>query len=161
LPEETSRVLRDGWYDTGDLVDVDDGVITVVGRSAETIRTGGEFVSPAEIESVLASYPGVSEVAAIGIPDPDWGETICAVVVMRDRAPAPSLDDLRRHAASRLAPFKHPRRVLAVPSLPRTAATGQVQRRRLVQQALGALELECLRARMTRTRSRPARSTPC
>jgi acyl-CoA synthetase (AMP-forming)/AMP-acid ligase II len=77
-------------------------------------------------------------VAAIGIPDADWGETICAVIVMRDQVPAPSLDDLRRHAASRLAPFKHPRRIVAVRSLPRTAATGQVQRRRLVQQVLSA-----------------------
>ena len=164
LPEETTLVMRDGWYNTGDLVDVDDGVITVVGRSAETIRTGGEFVSPSEIESVLASYPGVSEVAAIGIPDPDWGETICAVVVMKERVPVPSLDDLRRHAASRLAPFKHPRRVVAVKSLPRTAATGQVQRRRLVQQVLSALDLECLRSRLARARPRrprPARSTPC
>jgi acyl-CoA synthetase (AMP-forming)/AMP-acid ligase II len=57
---------------------------------------------------------------------------------MRDQVPAPSLDDLRRHAASRLAPFKHPRRIVAVRSLPRTAATGQVQRRRLVQQVLSA-----------------------
>lgn len=161
LPEETTGVMRDGWYDTGDLVEVDDGVITVVGRSAETIRTGGEFVSPAEIESVLASYPGVSEVAAIGIPDPDWGETICAVVVMKDQVPVPGLDDLRRHAALRLAPFKHPRRVVAVQSLPRTAATGQVQRRRLVQQVLSALDLECLRVRLARARPRPARSTPC
>lgn len=164
LPEETTLVMCDGWYNTGDLVDVDDGVITVVGRSAETIRTGGEFVSPSEIESVLASYPGVSEAAAIGIPDPDWGETICAVVVMKERVPVPSLDDLRRHAASRLAPFKHPRRVVAVESLPRTAATGQVQRRRLVQQVLSALDLECLRSQLARARPRrprPARSTPC
>jgi fatty-acyl-CoA synthase len=102
------------------------------------MRTAGEFVSPSEIESVLASYPGVSEVAAIGIPDPDWGETIRAVVVMKERIPVPSLDDLRWHAALRLAPFKHPRRVVAVESLPRTAATGQVQRRRLVQQVLSA-----------------------
>ena len=65
-------------------------------------------------------------------------KTICAVVVMKEQVPVPSLDDLRRHAASRLAPFKHPRRVVAVESLPRTAATGQVQRRRLVQQVLSA-----------------------
>jgi fatty-acyl-CoA synthase len=138
LPEETSRVMDNGWYDTGDLVDVDDGVVTIIGRSADTIRTGGEFVSPVEVELVLASYPGVSEVAAIGIPDPDWGEAICAVVVMKDQLPVPSLADLRRHAASRLAPFKHPRRVVGAESLPRTAATGQVLRRSLVRQVLSA-----------------------
>jgi acyl-CoA synthetase (AMP-forming)/AMP-acid ligase II len=111
-----------------------------------------------------ARFDAVSEVAAIGIPDADWGETICAVVVMKEQVPVPSLDDLRRHAASRLAPFKHPRRVITVKSLPRTAATGQVQRRRLVQQVLSALELECLRSRLARARPRrprPARSTPC
>jgi acyl-CoA synthetase (AMP-forming)/AMP-acid ligase II len=136
LPEETSRVMHDGWYDTGDLVEIDDGIITVVGRGTEIIRTGGESVAPVEVESVLASYPGVREVAAIGIPDPDWGEAICAVVVMKDRLPVPSLADLRRHAAARLASFKHPRRVVGAESLPRTAATGQVQRRRLVQQVI-------------------------
>lgn len=98
-------------------------------------------MSPSEIESVLASCPGVSEVAAIGLPHPDWGETICAVVVIKERVPVPSLDDLRRHAALRLAPTKHPRHVVAVESLPRTAATGQVQRPRRVQQVLSALDL--------------------
>ena len=127
-PEDTAKALRDGWYHTGDLGELDDeGHLHVVGRVSELIRTGGESVAPAEVELVLARHPDVAEVAVIGVPDPAWGELLCAVVVPRPGA-APSLEALQRHCEARLAGFKKPRRLECVDALPRTAATGQVQR---------------------------------
>ena len=79
-------------------------------------------------------FEAVAEVAVIGVPDPQWGELVCAVVVPRGAAPA--LTDLQAHCEGRLAGFKKPRRVVAVDALPRTAATGQVQRTLLVEQVL-------------------------
>lgn len=138
LPEETAAVLDDGWYRTGDLAEIDDeGYISIVGRRKEVIRTGGETVAPAEVEAVISTHPSVLEAAVIGLPDPEWGELVCAVVVARPAAGAPTVADLRAHIGERLAPFKHPRRVVTVDRLPRTAATGQVQRARL-QQAFGS-----------------------
>jgi acyl-CoA synthetase (AMP-forming)/AMP-acid ligase II len=136
LPEETSRALQDGWFHTGDRVEVDDeGYFFVVGRTKEMIRSGGEWVAPIEVEAALSDYPGLAEVAVFGAPDPNWGEVIWAAVVLRDGATLPSVDDLRRHLSGRLAAFKHPRRVIAVDEVPRTAATGQLQRSRLITQA--------------------------
>jgi len=134
MPEETAQALRDGWYHTGDLVEQDgDGCLTVVGRKREIIRSGGETVAPVEVEAALAGYPGVAEVAVIGVPDPEWGEVVCAVVVLSEGATVPSVEGLRSHIGDRLAPFKHPRRVAVAEGLPRTPATGQVQRAALAR----------------------------
>jgi fatty-acyl-CoA synthase len=89
-------------------------------------------VAPTEVERELAAHPAVAEVAVVGIPDPQWGEVVCAVVVLRAGARL-SLEELRQHCAGRLAGFKQPRRLETVEALPRTAATGQVQRRLLVE----------------------------
>ena len=79
----TQGVLADGWSDTGDLADVDDdGYVSIVGRAGDVIRTGGEAVVPAEVEAVLQDYPGVADVAVVGLPDPAWGEVVCAAVVV-------------------------------------------------------------------------------
>jgi acyl-CoA synthetase (AMP-forming)/AMP-acid ligase II len=75
----------------------------------------------------------VRELAVVGIPDPHWGEVVCAVVVPETGA-TPTLDALRAHCAGRLAGFKQPRRLEQIDALPRTAATGQVQRTLLVEQ---------------------------
>jgi acyl-CoA synthetase (AMP-forming)/AMP-acid ligase II len=132
-PSATEAALSDGWYRTGDLGALDeDGYLSVVGRLREVIRTGGESVAPSEVERELAAHPAVAEVAVVGIPDPQWGEVVCAVVVLRAGARL-SLEELRQHCAGRLAGFKHPRRLETVEALPRTAATGQVQRRLLVE----------------------------
>jgi fatty-acyl-CoA synthase len=133
-PKATAAALDDGWYRTGDVVEIDeDGFLTIVGRVGELIRTGGESVAPSEVESVLAELQSVSEVAVVGLPDSDWGEVVCAVVVSSDSGDGPTLDELRAHCQGRLAPYKHPRRMEVVSSLPRTPATGQVQRRVLVE----------------------------
>jgi acyl-CoA synthetase (AMP-forming)/AMP-acid ligase II len=136
-PGATADAMRDGWYRTGDLAAVDgEGYLTILGRAREVIRTGGETVVPVEVEAVLASHAGVADVAVVGLPDPDWGEVVTAVIVLAPGAPPPPVEDLRRHCQGRLAPFKHPRRSFVVDSIPRTASTGQVQRRLLVEQLL-------------------------
>jgi acyl-CoA synthetase (AMP-forming)/AMP-acid ligase II len=134
-PAATADALRDGWYYTGDLGAFDDeGYLSIVGRARDVIRTGGETVAPVEVEAVLASHPAVVEVAVVGIPDPQWGETVTAVVVLHDGAGAIDVAALRTHCDGRLAPYKHPRRVEVVTALPRTPATGQVQRTLIVEQ---------------------------
>ena len=96
----------DGWFATGDLVSVaDDGYVTVRGRRTELIITGGHNVYPAEVEAVLSRHPGVVEVAVVGVPSAEWGETVVAFVVGD-----PDLASLRTLAAAELAPFKCPAR---------------------------------------------------
>jgi acyl-CoA synthetase (AMP-forming)/AMP-acid ligase II len=132
--DATAAALVDGWYRTGDLADVDDeGYLSIVGRVGEVIRTGGETVAPSEVESVIAAMPGVRDAAVVGVPDVQWGEIVCAVVVLDPCAPAPTVADVREHCRERLAAFKHPRRVDVVASIPRTAATNQVQRGLLLE----------------------------
>ena len=137
----TAEALAGGWFHTGDLGALDgEGCLSIVGRKKEIIRTGGESVSPAEVEQALADAPGVAEISVVGIPDPQWGETVCAVVVPEGGA-APSLPKLQEHAEGRLAGFKKPRRLVCIDALPRTAATGQVQRTLLVERIVsGQLE---------------------
>jgi acyl-CoA synthetase (AMP-forming)/AMP-acid ligase II len=131
----TADAFVDGWYRTGDLAEADDdGYLTIIGRTRDVLRTGGEAVAPAEIEAVIATHPGVEDVAVVGLPDVQWGEVVCAVVVPPTGKDAPTLDELREYCTGRLAPFKHPRRVYVVDAIPRTAATNQVQRRLLVEQ---------------------------
>ena len=133
-PEATAEVLVDGWYDTGDLAETDDeGYLTIVGRARDVIRTGGETVAPPEVEAVLGALPGVSDVAVVGVPDVEWGEIVCAVVVVASGEPVPELADLRAACTGKLATYKHPRRLAVVEKIPRTASTGQVQRRLLVE----------------------------
>jgi len=132
--EATAAALRDGWYHTGDLGELDDeGHLYVIGRVSELIRTGGESVAPTEVEDVLAAHPDVAEVAVIGVPDASWGEVVCAVVVPRAEA-SPTLEAMQQHCEARLAGFKKPRRLETIDALPRTAATGQVQRALLREQ---------------------------
>ena len=139
-PDATAEALRDGWYHTGDLGSLDDeGYLSIVGRARDVIRTGGETVAPGEVEATLLTHAGVHEVAVIGVPDATWGEIVCAVVVPAPGAgEALELDDLRAHSASRLASFKQPRRLEIVTELPRTPATGQVQRPLLLERITSA-----------------------
>jgi len=132
-PDATAEVLVDGWYRTGDLAVVDDdGFLTIVGRARDVIRTGGEGVAPAEVEAVLATHAAVADVAVVGLPDAEWGEVVCAVVVAAGDT-VPTLADLRAHCEGRLVSPKHPRRLEVVDVIPRTAPTNQVQRRLLIE----------------------------
>jgi acyl-CoA synthetase (AMP-forming)/AMP-acid ligase II len=132
-PEATAAALKGGWFHTGDLGELDaEGYLHVTGRIKDVIRTGGESVTPGEVEAALAQHPGIAEVAVVGVPDVQWGEIVCAVVVPAGGAP-PTLAELQRHCEGQIAPYKRPRRLELVTSLPRTLATGQVQRALLVQ----------------------------
>jgi fatty-acyl-CoA synthase len=125
----------DGWFRTGDVAAIDDdGFYSIVGRVKDVIRTGGETVAPVEVELALADHPALVDVAVVGIPDAQWGEVVCAAVVVRDGADAPDVEALRRHVGERLARFKHPRMVVVLDAVPRTPATRQVQRRLIIEQ---------------------------
>jgi acyl-CoA synthetase (AMP-forming)/AMP-acid ligase II len=117
----TAAALRDGWLHTGDLGRRDaDGWFYLTGRVKDLIITGGENVTPLEVEEVLRTHPDVADVAVIGTPHPRWGEQVTAVVVRRPGTTvAPG--DLTAFAATRLAGFKKPRRVEFVAALPRNA----------------------------------------
>ena len=133
-PAATEAAFVDGWFATGDLADVDhEGYLTIVGRVGEVIRTGGESVAPSEVEGVLGTHPRVADVAVIGLADDEWGEVVCAVVVPEPGGSAPELGELRELCAGTLASYKRPRRLFVVDRIPRTVATGQVQRRLLVE----------------------------
>jgi fatty-acyl-CoA synthase len=134
-PEATAEVLVDGWYHMGDLAELDDeGYLRIAGRARDIIRTGGETVAPGEVEAVLADHPAVGDLAVVGMPDPQWGEVICAALVLAPGATEPTVEELRAHCEGRLARFKHPRRVAVVDEIPRTVTTGQVRRSYLVEQ---------------------------
>lgn len=131
MPEKTAEAFTDdGWMITGDLVTEDvDGRITIVGRAKDLIITGGYNVYPKEIESVIDGVPGVFESAVIGIPHPDFGEAVVAVIV-RDDGNALLESDLEATYQSSLARYKHPRSHHYVDTLPRNAM-GKVQKARL------------------------------
>jgi len=121
-PAATVASIRDGWLHTGDLGRRnDDGYFFITGRVKDLIITGGENVSPVEVEDVLRTHPAVADVAVIGTPHPKWGEQVTAVVVAKAGVhvdPA-ALSDF---AGTRLSGFKKPRRVEFVAALPRNAA---------------------------------------
>jgi O-succinylbenzoic acid--CoA ligase len=109
----------DGWFRTGDLGCLDSsGRLTVRGRADEIIVTGGHKVVPGEVEAVLQSCPGVSEVAVVGEPDPEWGERVTAVVVPANPADPPPLKLLRLHVKQRLPRYAAPSRVVMVDAVP-------------------------------------------
>lgn len=114
------------WFRTGDAVSVDDdGVVRIVGRlSQDILKVGGYKLSTREIEEAIASHPDVAEVTVVGLPDEQWGERVCAVVVAR-AGTAPTLEQLQQHV--RLAETKKPRALVLVEALPRNAL-GKVQK---------------------------------
>jgi o-succinylbenzoate---CoA ligase len=125
----------DGWLATGDLGTLDaEGRLTVTGRLADTIVTGGENVSPAEVEAVLEQHPAVAEALVFGRPDPEWGEAVVARVVLAGGAET-SPDALRRHCAGQLANFKIPKEISFAAVLPRTP-TGKLLRRDVRETAI-------------------------
>jgi O-succinylbenzoic acid--CoA ligase len=121
---------QDGWLHTGDLGALDErGRLTIIGRKADTIVSGGENVAPAEVEAVLLEHPAVADVGVFGRPDPEWGEAVVASVVLRAGMVAEG-EELRGHCASRLASFKMPKAIQFTAGLPRSE-TGKLLRAQL------------------------------
>lgn len=131
-PEATAATFVDGWCRTGDLGKLTSTGLVVTGRKKDMIRSGGENIYPAEIEDVLARHPKIRDVAVIGIPDPVFIETVCAVIVVVEGASLTE-EEVVRHCARHLAGYKKPRYVRFVEDLPRTASS-KVQKYRLRDQ---------------------------
>jgi 2-furoate---CoA ligase len=129
-PDADAKALRRGWYFTGDTGFVDgDGDIFVTGRVDDMIITGGENVSPVEIESCLSLHAAVSEVAVVGLPDERWGKIVAAFVKCRRAVGPDELDAFCRNSG--LANFKRPRRYVFVAEIPKSPV-GKLLRRKLV-----------------------------
>jgi acyl-CoA synthetase (AMP-forming)/AMP-acid ligase II len=110
-PVESEAALRGGWFRAGDMAWADDeGYLYLAGRKNDMIIRGGENVYPIEIETVLADYPGVGDVAVIGLQDEEWGESVCAVLVMTAGHGEPDTEELRAHCRRHLAAYKVPTR---------------------------------------------------
>ena len=126
-PEATSRVIRDGWFHTGDAAVVHkSGYVEIRDRMKDVIISGGENISSVEVEGVMLRHPAVQEVAIVGLPHERWGEAPHAFVVLKAGARAGE-EELREFARNNLAHFKAPHGVTFVPELPKTA-TGKVQK---------------------------------
>jgi long-chain acyl-CoA synthetase len=129
-PEQTAQALRDGWFWTGDLAQMDEeGYVYIVDRARDMIISGGENVYSVEVEEAIAAHPAVLEAAVIGVPDEAWGERVHAVVVPR---PGQAVDQagLRAFCRERIAGYKCPRSVELVDALPKSGP-GKVLKREL------------------------------
>jgi malonyl-CoA/methylmalonyl-CoA synthetase len=135
-PDATAEAFREGWFQTGDIAVLEDGVYRILGRrSVDIIKSGGEKVSALEVEDALRAHPEINDCAVVGIEDIDWGERVVAAVVPAGNA-ALSLEDIRAFARNTLAPFKLPRQLVLVDELPRNAL-GKVVKPRLKEMLLG------------------------
>ncbi len=143
-PDASARALAGGWFHSGDLGHLDDqGYLTIDGRLKDMIISGGENVSPAEVETVLLECPDVAEAAVVGRPDARWGEVVVAVVVPASGATLQPAGVMALFDG-RLARFKHPKDVVVVGALPRTAL-GKISKedvRQLVARLAGNPGLE-------------------
>ncbi len=129
--DKTASAFRDGFFTAGDLGYLDnDGYLFLVDRRTDLILSGGANVYPAEVEAVLLQHPGVTDVAVVGVPDPEMGKRVVAVVEPRREQPVAE-EELMAFARARLAHYKCPRRVVFVETLPREP-TGKIRRHELV-----------------------------
>jgi acyl-CoA synthetase (AMP-forming)/AMP-acid ligase II len=126
-PEANAKAFTNGWFRTGDqgLLD-DEGYLRLTGRLKELINRGGEKISPLEVDEVLMDHPAVQQVVTFGMPHDKLGEDVAAAVVLREGKGATERE-LRDFAATRLADFKVPRKVLILPEIPK-GPTGKLQR---------------------------------
>jgi fatty-acyl-CoA synthase len=128
-PQATQEVIRNGWLHTGDLMQVyDDGAMRLVDRLRDVIITGGRNVYSTEVEQAIADHPQVADVAVIGRPDPEWGETVVAFITAVDGSDVTS-DSIRQHCTARIADYKIPREFVFA-AIPRNGA-GKVQKQLL------------------------------
>jgi len=137
MPEKTAGELRpNGFFITGDLGLIDaDGYVQIVGRNKDMIISGGYNIYPKEIESLLDEQPGILESAVIGVPHPDFGETVIGIVVATNGS-APDFDQINKTIAKSLARFKLPRKLVIVAELPRNSM-GKIQKNLLREKHKG------------------------
>jgi acyl-CoA synthetase (AMP-forming)/AMP-acid ligase II len=134
-PEETAKVLREGWYFTGDAGHIDaTGLVTIVDRTRDMMISGGENIYPSEVEVVMRDHPAVADVAVFGVPDPHWGHRVSAALVLRAGADRFSPDEIRSFLDPLIARYKHPRQFLYIDALPRNP-TGKILRGELIAMA--------------------------
>lgn len=128
MPEKTRAELReDGFFITGDLGKIDaDGYVHIIGRDKDLIISGGFNIYPKELETLLDEQDGVVESAVVGVPHPDFGETVLAVLVGHKNL-APDVETIRLQIQEKLARFKHPREIIILDELPRNTM-GKVQK---------------------------------
>ena len=137
-PEATAEVMVDGWFRTGDIVQIDDaGFVRIVDRIKELIITGGFNVAPTEVENAVRQHPDVEDVAVVGLPSEHSGEEVVAAIVLRPGVTDPDVEGIRAFARDILTPYKVPRRIFVVDELPKSLI-GKVLRRR-VRESLLAL----------------------
>jgi O-succinylbenzoic acid--CoA ligase len=118
-PELTSQCLADGWFVTSDLGGLDaDGRLVLHGRADDVINSGGEKVVPGLVEQALRDCPSVKDAVVVGVPDPQWGERVTAVIVPADESALPKLADLRAAVAATLPRYAAPRAAVFVPEIP-------------------------------------------
>jgi long-chain acyl-CoA synthetase len=122
--------MRDGWFHTGDLAQVDeDGYYFIVDRKKDMIIRGGYNVYPREIEEVLYEHPAVREAAVVGVPHDELGEEVGAAVALKDGADA-GADELQAFVKEQVAAYKYPRRIWFVDELPK-GPTGKILKREI------------------------------
>jgi fatty-acyl-CoA synthase len=132
-PEDTAKVIKDGWFHTGDMATIDEeGYVLIVDRKKDLIISGGENISSVEIEKALYSHPAVFECAVIPVPDERWGEIPKALVVLKENQTA-SEEELIDYCRSRLAHFKVPKSIEFMDSLPK-GGTGKILKKELREQ---------------------------
>jgi long-chain acyl-CoA synthetase len=132
-PEETAKVLKDGWVYTGDIGYLDeDGFLTLVDRKKDMIIASGYNIYPNEIDEILYEHPQVAEACTIGVPDEYRGETVKSFIVLRQGGTV-SEQEIIEHCKQKLAAYKVPKKVAFVESLPKSAV-GKILRRKLRDQ---------------------------
>jgi fatty-acyl-CoA synthase len=138
--EATAEAIQDGWFHTGDLGRIDeDGHMAIAGRLKDMFISGGVNIYPAEIERVIEAHPVVAGAAVIGVPDDRWGEVGKAIVEVK-AGKSLTLEDLRDYLQDRIGKFKIPKYLEVVDALPRTPASGKIQKFVLQKKIAGGLK---------------------
>jgi len=136
-PDATRAAIVDGWFRTGDLGTKDaDGYVSIVDRKKDMVIRGGYNIYPREVEEALLRHPAVGQVAVIGLPDPQYGEEVCAVVVRDPAGGEITEQELSAWSKTKLAAYKYPRRVIFTDAFP-LGPSGKVLKRELVAQYTG------------------------
>jgi fatty-acyl-CoA synthase len=133
-PDATQKAIQDGWFHTGDLGKMNSkGHFTIVGRKKDMIISGGVNIYPAEIERIVEKHPAVAGAAVIGVADPKWGEVGKAVLELNPGHDL-NLEELNNYLNSKLGKFKLPKYLAVVQELPRTPASGKIQKFKLKEE---------------------------